>query len=416
MPSHTDALPSLSVVLSNHLILLEICPLLPVSSLLSLSATSKTLSYLVYNTPNTFRHLDLSTRNGAPSIIGFELSNKTRRQVELGKRSIDNYNAMRASCIFEVLRQKLVLNDVTTLILDGLRVSDELLRDIVSLDRYNIRLLSVRNVTDLRKDTIYKVLRDIVKPSRPPGTPKLKGLYCFNANASRDKFKILSKSRNGITATIGARFGCLSFDEAADASAAIAPWHSDDGWYDGNGRVIDDFFGDGMGQCLLHECAGIISFDAVLCRSCPGSILSGNWSERNARPQVATVSLRGCESCHLAPEGPAILGISPVDHLPLLSPLPLRSSTVRAAQMPATYGHELPPLYARCERCIKNRHCNGCNAWWCESCYTVQGPECKQYDLEGPYSVMVSQATVLQITLPELLFHAVARVGALYNF
>jgi len=258
------------------------------------------------------------------------------------------------------------------------------------------------------------VLKDITRPSRPPGTPKLRGLYCFNADASRDKFRILSVSRSGITATIGARFGCLSFDEAAHASAAIAPWHSDDGWYDGNGQVLADVFGDGMGEYLLQECVGIVSFDAVLCRRCPKSILSGNWSERYAHPQVATVSLRGCESCHTAPEGPAVFGKSPVDHLPLLSPPPLHSSTVRAAQMPATNGHAPPPLYARCSQCIKDRHCNGCNAWWCESCYTLPESVPKDNDMEGPYRIVVSLvATVLRVVLWELLFHAPARVGAL---
>lgn len=414
MPSQVEeASPLLHAILSNHLILLEICPLLPISSLLSLSATSKTLSYLVYNTPNTFRHLNLSTRSGKPSTIGLELSNEARRHVGPSEKSLDWYNAMGLHCIFEVLKKNLVLHDVTTLILDGLCVSNALFSDILCMDRYNVQLLSIRNVTGLQKDTILKVLKDFTRPSRPPGTPKLRGLYYFNADASRDRFRILSKSRSGITATIGARFGYLRFDEAAHASADITPWHSDDGWYDGNGQVLADVFDDGMAAYLLQECDGLIAFDAVFCRRCPKSVLSGNWDERYARPQVATVSLRGCESCHTAPEGPAIVGISPIDHLPLLSPPPLHSSSVRAAQMPATNGHELPPFYARCSRCIKDRHCNGCNAWWCESCYTLPEQEWKQYDREGPYSVMVSLATVLRIVSWVLLLHVPARVGAL---
>jgi len=394
-----DALPSLSTVLSNHLILLEICPLLPISSLLSLSATSKLFSYLLYNTPNTFRHLNLSTRSGKPSTIDFEFLNERRRQAGPIETTLDQYNAMPLRCIFDVLKKNLVLDDVTTLILDGLCVSNAMFSEILCLERDNIRLLSIRNVTSLRKDTIRKVLKDITRPSRPLGTPKLTGLYCFNADASRDNFRILSKSRSGITATMGARFGCQSFDEAAHASAAIVPWHSDDGWYDGNGQVLDDLSNNGMGQYLLQECAGIISFDAVFCRRCPKSILSGNWSETYARPRVATVSLRGCESCHNAPEGSAIVGKSPSDHLPLLSPPPLHTSTVRAAQTPATYGHIPPPLYARCSRCIMDRRCNGCNAWWCESCYILPEPKPKAY--EGPYSVMVSLASMLRIVFWE---------------
>jgi len=41
-------------------------------------------------------------------------------------------------CIFDVLKKYLVLDDVTTLILDGLCVLDAVFSDILCMDRYNV--------------------------------------------------------------------------------------------------------------------------------------------------------------------------------------------------------------------------------------------------------------------------------------
>ena len=288
-------------------------------------------------------------------------------------------------CIFDILEKKLVLQEVTTLILDGSRVSDSVFSDILCLSEYNVRLLSVRNVTGLRGNAIQKVLRYITRPSRAPGVPKLKGLYYFNGDPNREKFKILSMSRCRVMATIGARLGSLSFDDAARVSAAATTWYSDDGWYDGNGEVFKPVYHP-VWESLMKKCAGIIMFDVMLCRYCPASILAGKGNEKYVGPHIAAVSLKACESCQISPEGPATAGKSPSDHLPLLSPLPLHSSAVRATQMPATSGCTVPPLYARCLLCIMDRHCSGCHAWWCESYYTVPKPGAKA-DMEEAYSV-----------------------------
>lgn len=157
--------------------------------------------------------------------------------------------------------------------------------------RCNSQLLSIRNVTDLHTDIVPKMLEDIKRPSRSFGIPKLRGLCHSDPDASRGKIRILSKSRSGITATRGARSGYLRFDEAAHASVDTIPWHSDDGWYDSNGQVLADVYDDGMAACLLQERDGIIAFDAVFCRRYLQSVSSGNWNERYARPEIATVSL-----------------------------------------------------------------------------------------------------------------------------
>ena len=137
---------------------------------------------------------------------------------------------------------------------------------------------------------------------------------------------------------------------------------------------------------LVLECAGIIAFDALICRYCSTHFDSPERQESSHSP-IAVFSLKGCEVsqstnpcmlhrllnsvqvCQSAPEGPAIPGKSPPEPHPLVSPPPLYTSTDRAAQMPAN-AHSPPPLFARCQRCLKDRHCKGCNAWWCESCYT----------------------------------------------
>lgn len=120
-------------------------------------------------------------------------------------------------------------------------------------------------VTDLHTDIVPKMLEDIKRPSRSFGIPKLRGLCHSDPDASRGKFRILSKSRSGITATRGARSGYVRFDEAAHAFVDTTPWHSDDGWYDSNGQVLAGVYDDGMAACLLQERDGIIAFDAVFC-------------------------------------------------------------------------------------------------------------------------------------------------------
>ena len=129
----------------------------------------------------------------------------------------------------------------------------------------------------------------------------------------------------------------------------------------------------------IEACQGIIAFDAVLCRGPrhdPERAIKGDavlGPESYLSPAIATVALgpAGCETCHSSVEGPAQFGHSPASEMPLLSPIPLHSSTIRAAQMPHTIeGSRFPLLFARCEGCLKGRWCERCNKWWDEGCYT----------------------------------------------
>jgi hypothetical protein len=135
---------------------------------------------------------------------------------------------------------------------------------------------------------------------------------------------------------------------------------------------------------ILQACEGIIAFDAVLCRGPrhdPAKAYLGDGHTSSVshpaaflRPALATVALgpSGCESCHSCPEEPAIFGSSSPTHFPLLSPVPLHWSSISAAQKPHTRdGSKPPPLFVRCEDCLKGRWCERCHKWWDEECYTA---------------------------------------------
>ena len=90
-------------------------------------------------------------------------------------------------------------------------------------------------------------------------------------------------------------------------------------------------------------------------------------------PMGATVVLgpSGCQVCHSAPEGPAVAGTASVDQLPLLDPPPRYTTSVTMAQQLPKDGSSTTalPFFARCRACLVDRWCEGCNKFWCESCY-----------------------------------------------
>lgn len=76
--------PALLLLLSNPLILCHTTPYLPVADTLSLAATSKAFRYLLYQTPQVFRYLDLSTTKSAQfDIEGIDHGGETWRNVQL---------------------------------------------------------------------------------------------------------------------------------------------------------------------------------------------------------------------------------------------------------------------------------------------------------------------------------------------
>jgi hypothetical protein len=382
-------LPMLADVLSNSLVLQQTAPYLPVASIYALAATSRALHRIVRHSSEVFRYLDLSVVKSA--ILPYEPldSGGISWRVERMDESLteDEFYSGPLRGIFSTLQRQQVLYSIHTLVLDGLSVPADLVREIIADDRFNVRILSIREAKHLNERKLQQVLRYAVRPSRPRGTPKIRGIYFFGPRESTqvrdvpiDK-KSSPNSSRGIMFSQGARIGAEWNQKSSDAlNAIMAP--TEDKWYQCSGRMMAKRPSHEWAE-TLKACEGIIAFDAILCRgprhdaskayinNAPGGLPN---PASYLSPAIATVALgpAGCETCHSCPEGPAIYGHSPTSALPLLSPIPLHSSSLRAAQIPQTAdGSQPPSLYARCEDCLKGRWCERCHKWWDEDCYTA---------------------------------------------
>ena len=361
MAAGDNVLPvSLLDLLSNDLILCHSAPYIGTQSLLSLAATSKAYQSLIYDTPHVFRHVDL---------------HQCRK---LG------WDAQRFRSILKILENRNVMKHVRTLILDELNVPTTVFENLLHNDSYAIRLLSLR-ATVKNQQALAKIFHHLVRPSRPKGTPKLKGLYLFGQrNRPKFSYEFLKKPQaGGMTASIGAQLGAgnhMDHDRDNSRKSFEEDPYSDSP-YGALGLSRDLYvWSNEDWPNVLEACVGVIAFDAVLCRH-----------PAISRPSLATVRLKGCESCGSCPEEPAYPGVSPPDRLPLLSPPPLHSSKVEVAQRIDTAGQPYPPLILRCRTCLKNRWCERCNAWWCESCYTV--PKSRGINKSDPASIMSCSAS-----------------------
>lgn len=194
----------------------------------------------------------------------------------------------------------------------------------------------------------------------------------------------------------GAQIGAAWNQKSTDAlNAVLAP--AEDRWYRASGRIIPKRPSADWAD-VIQACEGLIAFDAVLCRGPRHDPTKAYTKESGVvgvahptsflRPAIATVALgpSGCETCHSCPEGAAVFGQSPQSHFPLLSPVPLHGSSLRAARIPhTTDGSAPPPLIARCEDCLKGRWCERCHKWWDEDCYAgsavAQRTELQQTEL-----------------------------------
>ncbi|KAL9117866.1 MAG: hypothetical protein Q9187_005590 [Circinaria calcarea] len=278
---------------------------------------------------------------------------------------------------FSFLQRKGVLRDVHTLVLDGFPVTADIIHEIICDNSYNVRILSIRRVKNLNSSKLMQVLKYAVRRDRPSGTPKLKGLYLFGdmeipaQSVPNPASDITHSSGRGVTTSIGAQLG-MQWNQRSQQALSTALRTSPDSWYEASGQVIRLHATVNASAIewaeTLRLCQSIIAFDAVLCR--------GPYHEKTGRPEIATIALgrTGCQVCHSAPEGLARYGgeTTPYD-LPLLSPPPLHSSRVTAAQRVSAHGVSTTdiPFLARCEGCISNRYCEGCKKFWCENCYEI---------------------------------------------
>ena len=359
---------SLQDLLGVQLILSQVVPYLPTTSLLHLSAASKSLRSLLVDTyPScTFRRLDLSTLpspllRATTSLTEVTIAGQTWRHTSQTADSVDDYYAAPLRRVFYVLKRTAILNYVTTLVLDRLTVPAALLREILCDEPFNVRILSLRGVKNLGDEKLIQLLRYLIRPSRPVGIPKLKGLYYFTYPepvtvklSSGSAHDSPLQSVGGVTTVPGSHLGNRVVSTRSIPSDSI--------WTEGLGNLFHpDPSTDETWAQLIEACLGIIAFDTVVCRHGPQSSLP---------PRLASIALgaRGCQKCHAAPEPPLVFGQTLACQLPLLPPAPLFSSRVKAAQSLAI--GENPAFYARCTACMKDRRCEQCNSWWCEDCYT----------------------------------------------
>ena len=407
---------SLFDLLSNSLILAQTCPYLRVSSLLALAATSKSFSSLIYGSPYSFRYLDLSVLKNGLSAQDIAIQDRLIRGHTSTHQTVDDYHSRALAWIFDSLKKRNVLKDINALILDGLSVPGPLLNEILCDESYNVRILSIRGCDCLSDQTLLQILKYIIRPSRPEGTPKLKGLYYFGlADRVREKRAQVqqrtSQNANGVTSSPGAQLGMQLNHRSHNELISGLNWNCHD-WYTSSGQMISPRYEEEWTQ-MLQACSGIIAFDAVLCRH-----------DRNfyGTPHIARVSLGpgGCQNCHSSPEGPAFAGESPTDQLPLVAPPPLHSSSVRAAQKPAIGASFTPPFFARCRVCLDGRWCERCNVWWCENCYSVPNAQTQAIgkgegqasaDGNGSDSIKVHLGLCVQGCLMEEMYHGAGEGG-----
>jgi hypothetical protein len=362
-------------LLGNNVVLHHLVPLLPISSLLSLAAATKTTRSIVMETPYVFRNLDLSTCRVAqiPEKLPIDAGGERWRSERMDESvTEDEFYAGPLQGIFSRLERQNLLASVRTLVLDGLSVPADLVADIILTDRFNVNILSIRECSHLNERKLMQTLEYAVRPTRPEGTPKVKGIYYFTPRGStgnQPRHRRASSRREWWQSCLGGQ-----------KPAKQEPAESEDGhlneWYKPSGKILTKNI-DASWARTLQKCEGVISFDTVLCRGPRHNTdlyCSSNKTEPRPEaallpPAVATVALgpRGCDGCRTSPEGPAIWGESPEHHFPLLNPLPLHASNILDAKRPVQR-NETAVMIARCADCVQSRWCHQCHKWFCFQC------------------------------------------------
>ncbi|KAI1957194.1 hypothetical protein LOZ58_005814 [Ophidiomyces ophidiicola] len=354
---------TLSDLLLNSLVIEHLAPYMSVASLLSLASTNKTMRSLIMDTPYVFRHLNLVPCRGAQASPSRAANHRAGDAWTNGETNDsmteDKFYSQALRGIFDDLGRRSVLQDVRTLVLDGLSVPADLVAEILLNERFNVTILSIRGCLHLNERKLMQALQFAVRPGRAKGMPRVKGVYHFSAKDSDAQ------------------------PRPDQPPISLRGQHDDlqrrHEWYRASGQVLSGPVCSEWAQ-TLQLCERIISFDAVLCRGPrhhPESYMGDHPKQIGSYlpPAIATVALgpRGCEGCGTTPEGPAVWGYSPDECFPLLSPPPLHSSRVSVAKNPAVHKNESPTLIMQCEDCIRNRCCRRCRRWWCSDC--LQDPE-----------------------------------------
>ncbi|PHH90337.1 hypothetical protein CDD83_3935 [Cordyceps sp. RAO-2017] len=374
-PESASASLSLFDVLHNSLVLANVVPYLPLAGILNLAATDRALRTLIYRTPGVFRHLDLTQVSKARfDIDDIDHGGVVWRNAQLDEHlTEDDFYSGPLRAVFSTLRRRHILQDVQTLVLDGLSVTAELCHEIINDASFSVRILSIRDVKNLNEGKLRAALQYACRKTRPDNSPKLRALYVFGSKDSPP-----SARAHSITAPNHGQLRLTSVSSGWNHKSQVALTSSlrreGDAWWSKKGRILTRMICEEWANCML-ACQGIVAFDAVLCqgprhRNSPAFERTSSLAD--SAPAVATVAVSGCDGCGSAPEGLAhpTANLSTGHHLPALAPPPILSSSARAATSP----HQpCQPFAARCVDCLRERYCSACHKWWCEACYKLPG-------------------------------------------
>jgi len=366
-------------LLRNPIIADNLVQYLPLCSIIRLARTAWGYHDWVLHEPTVFRYLDLSRAKGAytPPIAPIDNGGHSWRAERMDENlTEDEFYAGPLRSVLNKLSRLHILHDVQVLVLDRLAsVTHELLHEITTESKYNVRLLSIRQCPNVNETRLRQLLTYLCRPSRAEGTPRLQGLYFFTDPANDRTVDPNAANFNGITTVDGAALGLLPSDKAQ----AIEAQH----WYAPSGKVTS-IGADGRSawEETIQSCTGIIAFDAVLCKTMHEHMApclheaSREFltTSKPGVPTIASVALGpgGCAGCGNAPEGTPIWGQNDIVDFPLLSPPPRSGKLIDAVRPPGTSTSKsglTQRLVVSCKWCLINRHCDSCHRWWCADCY-----------------------------------------------
>ena len=406
----------------NSIVFHHICPYLSIASILKVASTSKAYRHHILQNSVAFRYLDLSTAKGATvNLAPIDRGGILWRNQRVDESTTEeDFYCGPLRGIFSFLGKVNVLSNVQTLVLDGQSAPSEILSDIILGGSFKVKILSVVGSQNLNERKFQQVLRYAVRPGRAEGTPTLKGVYIFGTKSRPALETFLSNSQHDITNSPGAQLG-VSLNrrshEALQASliAEINPW------YCKSGKVLPREGDLSTWANTINACQGVIVFDAVLCRGPkhdpPGTHI-GKMGIEWTGPEIASIALRGCEVCHTLPEGPVSSEDAPSELLPLLSPVPKHSPSIKIAQTPPVApqanARSTQFLMVRCSSCCEGRWCEGCNRFWCEShCYLDKGTRSASQTAAVDVDVVDGQELNLKVHLGLCVEHCL--VNELYQ-
>ncbi|KAK1251522.1 hypothetical protein MKX07_007001 [Trichoderma sp. CBMAI-0711] len=318
-----DSGTTLYDTIHNSLVLRNVVSYLPISGIVSLAATSRAFRTLILETPGVFRHLALSHIKAVQfEIDKIDHGGEIWRNVQLDENlTEDDFYSGPLRGIFSTLRRQNILQNVQTLVLDGLSVTSELCHEIINDASFNVRILSIREVKNLNHGKLRQTLQYACRPTRRAGSPKLQALYVFGTRDMLTSELQSNPSRMSISA---------GWNKRSQSALASSLQHQGDVWWHHKGRILPRPVTQDWASCML-ACQGIIAFDAVLChgprhRNSPA--YTGG-SDLDSTPAVATYSLAGCEGCHDAPEGVTRVTIVDDETVDSLGDLDLATPTMK---------------------------------------------------------------------------------------